>query len=147
MRKDNYAYFVNSKGEPRDVGSKLLGKCGKFPNFKNLQKGTVQKLRKGNQYHFVLPIEDEFKASLGETTKDIKLAIYSLHSMVEKLNIKLLSIEKRPYINNVLWEEILATLKIVCLNSTVKIMVCIAITQYPTKEQRSQLRGLLRMKN
>ena len=66
IRKDNYAYFVSNKGECRDVGSKLLEKCGKLPNFKNLQKGIVKKLRKGNQYHFLLPIEDEFKASLGD---------------------------------------------------------------------------------
>ena len=120
-------------------GEWFLEKCGKLPNFKNWQKGLVQKLRKGNQYHFVLPIEDEFEASLGETTNDIKLAIYSVHSMVEKLNIKSLSIAKSPHINNVLWEEILATLKIAFLNSTVKIMVCIRITQYPTKKQRNQL--------
>ena len=101
-RKDNYAYFVSNTGELRDVGSKLLEKCGKLPNFKNLQKRIVQKLRKGNQYHFVLPIEDKFKASLRETTKDIKLAIYSLHSMVKELNIKSISIAKSPHINNVL---------------------------------------------
>ena len=29
MRKDNYAYFVSNKGEPRDVGSKLLENYGK----------------------------------------------------------------------------------------------------------------------
>ena len=34
MRKDNYAYFVNSKGEPRDVGSKLLKKCGSRSRWK-----------------------------------------------------------------------------------------------------------------
>ena len=67
MRKDNYAYFVSNKGEPRDIGSKLFEKYGNLPNFKNLQKRIVQKLRKGNQYHFILPIEDEFKASLRET--------------------------------------------------------------------------------
>ena len=33
----------------------------------------------------------------------------------------------------------LAKLKIALLNSTVKIMTCVGITQYPTKEQRSQL--------
>ena len=137
MRKDNYAYFVSNKREPCDIGSKLLEKCGKLPNFKNLQKGIVQKLRKGNQYHFILPIEDEFKTILGETTKDIKLAIYSLHSMVKELNIKSISIAKSPHINNVLWEEILATLKIAFLYSTIKIIICIGITQYPTKEQRN----------
>ena len=35
MRKDNYAYFVTNEGEPRDVGSKILEKCGKLPKFKN----------------------------------------------------------------------------------------------------------------
>ena len=134
MRKDNYAYFVSNIGEPRDVGSKILKKSGKWLNFKNLHNGIVQKLRKGNRYHFVLSIEDEFKTILGETTKDIKLAIHSLHSMVEELNIKSISIAKTPHINNVLWEEILAALKIVFLNSTVKIIVYFGITQYPTKE-------------
>ena len=38
-----------------------------------------------------------------------------------------------------MWEEILATLKIPILNSTVKIIVCTGIKQYPTKEQKSQL--------
>ena len=83
--------------------------------------------------------EDKFKASLWERRKDIKLATYSLYSMLEKWNIKSLSIAKSPHINNVWWEEIIATLKIEFLNSTVKIIVCIGITQYPTKEQRSQL--------
>ena len=71
---------------------------GKLPNLKNLQKGIVQKLRKGNQHHFVLPIEDESKTSLEETTKDIKLAIYSLNSMVEELNLKSISIAKSTHI-------------------------------------------------
>ena len=139
MRKDNYAYFVSNKGKPRDIGSKLLEKCGKLPNLKNLQKGIVQKLRKGNQYHFILPIEDEFKASLGEMIKNIKLAIYSLHSMVKELSIKSISIANSPHINNVLWEEILATLKIAFLDSTIKIIISNGITQYPTKEHRNQL--------
>ena len=49
MGKDNYAYFVTNKGEPHDVGSKLLKKCGKLLNSKNLQKVIVQNLRKGNK--------------------------------------------------------------------------------------------------
>ena len=81
----------------------------------------------------MLSIENEFEASLGETTKDVKLAIYSLYSMVEELNIKSLSIAKSRQINNVLWEEMLATLKMTFLNSAVKVIVCIGITQYPTK--------------
>ena len=59
--------------------------------------------------------------------------------MVEKLNLKSIRIAKSPHINNVLWEEISATLKIAFLNSTVKIIICIGITQFPTKEERSQL--------
>ena len=53
--------------------------------------------------------------------------------MVEELDITSISIAKSPHINNVLWEEISATLKIAFLNSKVKIIVCIGITEYPTK--------------
>ena len=52
--------------------------------------------------------------------------------MVKELNIKSISIAKSPHINNVLWEEILATLKIAFLVSTIKIIICNEITQYPT---------------
>ena len=51
------------------------------------RKGWLE-LRKRHQYHYALPIEDGFKVSPGTTTKDIKLAIYSLYSIVEKLNLK-----------------------------------------------------------
>ena len=74
--------------------------------------------------NFVIRIEDEFKARLGESTKDIKLAIYSLHSMVEKLKIKSSSIAKVPHINNALWEESLVALKIAFLDSTVNSILC-----------------------
>ena len=62
----------------------------------NYMKKTLIRKNAINQYHLVLPIEYKFKASLGETTEYIKLAIYSLHSMVEKLNIRSLSIAKSP---------------------------------------------------
>ena len=55
------------------------------------------------------------------------------------MNLKSISIAKSTHINNVLWEEILATLKITFSNSPVKVIICIGITQYPTKEQRNQL--------
>ena len=41
--------------------------------------------------------------------------------------------------NSILWEEIIATLKIAFSNSPVKVIICIGITQYSTKEQRNQL--------
>ena len=59
--------------------------------------------------------------------------------MMEKLNFKSISIAKSPHINNVLWEEILATLKVTFSNSPVEIIICIGITQYPTEKQRNQL--------
>ena len=44
-------------------------------------------------------------------------------------------IAKSLHINDVLWEEILAKLEIEFLNPIVEIIICIRITQYPTKEQ------------
>ena len=61
MRKDNYAYFTTTNGEPRDIGAKLLEKCNKLPKFQNLQKGLVKEIRKGQQYHLALPIESEIQ--------------------------------------------------------------------------------------
>ena len=81
-----------------------------------MAKGIVQNSRKENQYLFALPIEDEFKE-----------------------NLLLVNIAESPHINNVLRAKILATLKIAFLNSPVKIIICIGITQYRPKEQRNQL--------
>ena len=66
MRKDNYVYFVTTNGTPRDNGSKSVEKRGTLPKFKNLQKGTAEGIKKGNCYHFALPIEKEAKENLFE---------------------------------------------------------------------------------
>ena len=94
IRKDNYVYFVTTNGIPRDNGSRSLEQRGTLPKFKNLQKGTAKEIKKGNYYHFALPI---------------------------------------------FWKEIKLIFDLVFANSLTKIIICNGITQYPTKEQRSQL--------
>ena len=48
MRKDNYAYFVTTNGTPRDNESKTFKKREALSKFKNLQKGMVKEIKKGN---------------------------------------------------------------------------------------------------
>ena len=81
MRKDNYAYFVITNGTPRDNGSKPLEKRETLRKFKNLQKWIAKEIKKGNYYHFDLPIEEETKDNLFGTLNNIKLSIYSLHEL------------------------------------------------------------------
>ena len=85
MRKDNFVYFVTTNGITRDNGSNSLEKRGTLPKFKNLQEGTAKEIKKGNYYHFALPIEEEAKDNLSETLNNIKLSIYSLHELSQKL--------------------------------------------------------------
>ena len=59
MRKDNYAYFVTTNGIPRDNRPKTLEKRKTLPKLKNSQKGIAKEIKKGNYYHFALPIEEE----------------------------------------------------------------------------------------
>ena len=80
MRKDNYAYFISTKNEPRDNDSKILLKRNELPQFKNLCVGHAQEFRRGSQYHLALPIESEIKENLSDTLKNIRLTIYSLYS-------------------------------------------------------------------
>ena len=48
MRKNNYAYFISTKNEPRDNGSKILPKRNELPQFKNLCVGhSHQEFRRG----------------------------------------------------------------------------------------------------
>ena len=88
MQKNNYVYFVTTNGTSRDNGSKSLEKRGTLPKFKNLQKGTAKEIKKGNDYHFALPFEEEAKDNLSETLNNIKLSIYSLHELSQKLNLQ-----------------------------------------------------------
>ena len=104
MRKDNYVYFVTTNGTPRDNESKSLKKRENSPKFKNLQKGTEKTIKKGNYYHFALPIEEEAKENLFETLNNIKLSIYSLHELSQKLNLRPISISKISKINHIAWE-------------------------------------------
>ena len=97
MRKDNYAYFFTTNGTPRDNGSKTLEKRETLPKFKNLQKGIAKEIKKGNYYHFALPIEEETKDYLSETLNNIKLSIHSLHmNYVKNLNYDQLVFQKLP---------------------------------------------------
>ena len=107
MRKDNYTYFLTTNGIPRDNGSRALAKRERLPKFANLQKGLATHIKKGQQYHITLPIEDE---NLTKTLENIKLAIHSLHHLAIKLKLKSISIAKTTQINHIPWEEILATL-------------------------------------
>ena len=139
MRKDNYVHFVTINGIPRDNGSKSLEKRGTLPKFKNLQKGTAKEIKKGKYYHFALPIQEEAKDNLSETLNNIKLTIYSLHELSQKLNLRSISISKTSIINHIAWEDIKLIFDLVLANLLTKIIVCNGITQYQTKEQRSQL--------
>ena len=67
------------------------------------------------------------------------MSIYSLHELSQKLNLRSISISKTSKINHIAWEEIKLIFDLVFANSLTKIIVCNGITQYPTKEQRSQL--------
>ena len=138
MRKDNYVYFLTTNGISRNNGSKSLEKRGTLPKFENLQKGTANEIKKGNTYHFALPIEEEAKDNLSETLNNIKLSIYSLHELSQKLNLRSISISKTLRINYIAWEEIKLIFDLVFANSLTKIIVSNGITQYPTKGQRSE---------
>ena len=92
MQKDIYEYFVTTNGIPWDNGSKSLEKRGTLPKFKNLPKGTAKEIKKKNYHHFALPIEEEAKENLSETLNNIKLSIYSLHELSQKLNLRSISI-------------------------------------------------------
>ena len=84
-------------------------------------------------------MEEETKVNLSETLNNIKLSIYALHELSQKLNLRSISISKTSKINHIAWEEIKLIFDSVFANSLTKIIVCNGITQYPTKEQRSQL--------
>ena len=73
------------------------------------------------------------------TLNNIKLSIYILHELSQKLNLRSISISKTSKIKHIAWEEIKLIFDSVFANSLTKIIVCNGITQYPTKEQRSQL--------
>ena len=99
MQNDNYVYFVITNETSRDNGSKSLEKGGNLPKFKNLQKRTARQIKKGNWYHFALPIEEEAEENLSETWNNIKLSIYSLHELSWKLNLRSITISKTSKIN------------------------------------------------
>ena len=45
---------------------------------------TAKEIKKGNYYHFALPIEGKIQDNLSETLNNIKLSIYSLHELSQK---------------------------------------------------------------
>ena len=79
-------------------------------NFKNLKfkftKRTAQEIMKGIYYYFASLIEEEAKKNLPKALNIIKLSIYSLHELSQKLNLQSISISKASKINHIAREEI-----------------------------------------
>ena len=67
------------------------------------------------------------------------MSIYSLHELSQKLNLRSISMSKTSKISHIPWEDIKLIFDLDVANSLTKIIVYNGITQYPTKEQRSQL--------
>ena len=55
------------------------------------------------------------------------------------LKLWTISIAKTSEVNNILWKEILSTIKLAFSDSPIRIIICNRITQYAIKEQQSQL--------
>ena len=136
MRKDNYAYFVTTNGTPCDDGSKTLEKRETLPKFKKLQKGIAKEIKKRNYCNFALLIEEETEYNLFETLNNMKSSNYSLYDLSQNLNLRSISFSKTSRINPIPWEEVKSIFNSMFSNSTMKIIFCNGITQYPTKEQR-----------
>ena len=77
-----------------------------YQNLKTYKKETAKEIKKENYYHFALPIEEETKDNLSETSNNIKLSIHSLHELSQKLNLRSISISKTSKINHIAWEEV-----------------------------------------
>ena len=101
MRKENYAYFVTTNEAPHDNRSKILEKHRTSPKFKNLRKGIEKEIKKENYYHFALSIEEETKKKLSQTSNDIKLSIYSLHELSQKLKLRSISSSNTSKIDHI----------------------------------------------
>ena len=106
-------------------------------NLNTYRRERQKKRKKGNYYHFALRIEEEAKDNLSESLNNIKLSIYSLHELSQKLNLRSISISKISKINHIVWEEIKLIFDLVFANLLTKIILCNGITQYLTNEQRS----------
>ena len=89
-----------------------------------MQKGTAKEIKRGNYYYFALPIEEETKDNLFESLNNIKLAIYSLQELSQKLNLRSMSISRTSKINHIAWKDIKLIFDLVFANSLTVIIFC-----------------------
>ncbi|OXU20806.1 hypothetical protein TSAR_005406 [Trichomalopsis sarcophagae] len=54
MRKDNYLYFLTSKGTPCDKGARLLEERNELPRLYNLSVGELKITPESNKHHFII---------------------------------------------------------------------------------------------
>ena len=53
MRKDNYAYFVDTQGNRLDEGAKQLKEIKKLPHVENLSVGIPKVIKVNNRVYLV----------------------------------------------------------------------------------------------
>jgi His(2)-Cys(2) zinc finger./Integrase core domain. len=139
MRKDNYAYFVRTNGDPCDKGSEKLAERGEIPNLGELCIGQAKAIRKHNTYHIALPIVTEDGENLTEVLQNIKEVTLSFRETVNKLQLRSVSMARSVDVANILWEEVMNQLRQTFSTSTVKIIICQGIIQYVPINERQEV--------
>ena len=57
-RKDALSYFVTTNDEAFDLGSPKLVDRRELPYFNDLQMGVASVCKRGNRFHFALPVSN-----------------------------------------------------------------------------------------
>ena len=139
LRKDNVAYFVDTKGNPLDSGSQKLFERNALPNLETLILGKTKTIKYKNFYHMVLPVSEGQREGPTLTLTHITTVLNDLRVITDNLKLESLSVAKTDFINNVSWSDVKAQLQLIFSDAPVKLIICNGLVKYPPRDLRPEI--------
>ena len=101
--------------------------------------GVASVCKRGNRFHFALPVSNNSGEGLSLTLKHIKKVLASFRGLLEEMGIQSVSLSKTETIGNVPWNHVAAELHLVFLWILTKVIVCHNIIRYPPRDEREEI--------
>lgn len=136
-QRDHVVVFINTKGEPCDIGAKTLHEVGSLPRIDNLTQARARPIRyKKNCY--LIPLVIGMNVSTVTQREILKEVMGSLVDVIQELGLRSFSVCRSP-IGEIPWEVVYKYIYNATHDANLTITICTNDIMIPTEIQREAI--------
>ncbi|CAB0041111.1 unnamed protein product, partial [Trichogramma brassicae] len=138
MRKDNYAFFVDSNSAPCDDGARHLQSQDKLPKVQDIKPGEIARIKKKNAFNYAICIKDRLD-STPMIIQNIERGLQNLKELLIRDDPKTISIAKSETICDVPWTRMEKLFITILDGIKTKIILCKGEIKFVPVHERQQI--------